>query len=503
VVALGNDRFDMDRIDPDAQSARGLIGKSAPAGTRRPSARQEISRRVAKCAELGYSLAQTGRIRINRGNGAMVTLRRTSVLVLVAAVVAVMGAAPTPAHAATPEAFGATGAARALHISVLGKDATFGVTDGNVGAPLTAVANAAGQLLQPNSVTKVSLSKDNSTASDPTDGKQKCAVPSLPAPLSSLLDTSLACSLAKADIANGLPHAVGTAGVASIDVNANTLLKSITDQLKLGATVQQVKDQLAPVLDAVSKATGNTVNLNDTTSTVTDLLNALTTQQTLTLSLGQSTSDLVTAASSLSSTSTALGGQIKLLPIAALGNKPLATITIGSAKATASYDRATGKATPTIDPALVTVELGAIGGLPGQTIKIAPGQTITLLAGTPLESTITVADGTTSVSGNTAKAVADGVSLQLLKGLSLPTSGSSLQAAATGPGAVVVELAHAEAQVTGTPAVSDQKVNPAAPPAAEVKALAFTGPHDWMPFAGVGLIGAAYGVRRLRRKVTA
>jgi hypothetical protein len=399
---------------------------------------------------------------------------------------------------------------------VLGKDATFGSTDTNVAAPLTAIANAAGQLLQPNSVTRVALSSDNSTASDPTDGKQKCALPSLPSPLSTLLDTSLACSLAKADVTGGLPHAIGSGGVATINVNANSLLKTLgVPDLKLGDTVDQVTSQLQPVLDAVSKATGNQVSL-DASTTIGDLLNALTTQQTLSLSLGQATSELTTATSKLTSGSTALGGEIKLLPVAVLGNKPLVTITIGSAKATAAYDRAKGVSTASFDPALVTVRIANLLNLavPANPLcktdagdivcTISPGQTITLLAGTPLESTITVANGSTEVIGNTAKAVADGVSLQLLKGLSVPTGASSLStAAASGPGAVVVELAHAEAAVSGTPgSTAPPAANPSAPAPAEVKALAFTGASDWLPFAGFGLLGAAWGTRRLRRRVS-
>jgi hypothetical protein len=430
---------------------------------------------------------------------------------MLALAVAVVGAlAAAPAHAAaTPEAFTATGTARALHVSVLGQDATFGVTDGNVGAPLSAIANAAGQLLQPSSISKVSLNSDNSAASDPTSGKEKCALPSLPAPLSTVINTSLACSLAKADITSGAPHAIGTAGVASLSVQADALLKGLLGgtplgSLKLGDTVNQVTSQLKPVLDAVN---ANSPVKLDPTSTVTDLLNALTTQQTLALDLGKSTSDLTTAVSNLSSSSTALGGQIKLLPVAALGGKPLATITIGSAKATALYDRVKGAGTATFDPALVTVELGSIAGLPAQTIKVAPGQTINLLQGTPLESTITVADGHTETSGASAKSVADGVSIQLFKGLSalLPTAGtSSVQTAAATPGAVVVELAHAEAQVTGKPAASTPTpANPAAAAPAEVKALAFTGTSPWLPVGGVAMLVGFWGTRRLRRRINA
>jgi hypothetical protein len=223
-------------------------------------------------------------------------------------------------------------------------------------------------------------------------------------------------------------------------------------------------------------------------------------------------SELTTAAGNTTSLSTARGASIELLPIAALGNTPLARITVGSATASAIYDRAKGVSTASFDPSLVTVELSSILGLPAQTLKVAPGQTLTLFGGTPLESTIVVADGHTDSGANSAKAVADGVSLQLLKGLSAPgasaasaTNGGTVQtAAASSGGAVVLELAHAEAQVNGTPkSVVPPPNSPAAPPAAQVKALAFTGTSPWLPVAGMALIGGAVGMRRLRRRMTA
>ena len=441
----------------------------------------------------------------------MRTLRRIGLLGLAGVVVA--GFAAPAAHADTPEAFSATGTARALHISVLGQDATFGVTDGTVGAPLTALANAAGQLLQPASLSKVALSSDNSTASDPTSGLQKCALPSLPDPLGTILKTDLACSLAKADITKGAPHAIGTAGVASVAVNAQSLLQGLLGNtplgsLKLGDTVKPVTDQLQPVLDAINAQ--SPVQLAST-STITDLLNALTTAQTLSLDLGKSTSDLVTTVANTTSTSTALGGQIKILPIAALNNTPLATITIGSAKTTAAYDRVKGAGTASFDPAIVTVDLAPVLGLPANLthVSVAPGQTITILQGTPLESTITLADGHTTTNGKSASAVADGVSIQLFKGLSslLPSAAgsNSVRTAAADPSAaVVVELAHAESAVTGTPAVpGPTAANPAAPTPPEVKALAFTGTSPWLPVAGVALLAGFWGTRRLRRRITA
>jgi hypothetical protein len=442
----------------------------------------------------------------------MRTLRRIGLLGL-AGVVITAFAAPV-AHADTPEAFTATGTARALHISVLGQDATFGVTDGTVGAPLTAVANAAGQLLQPATLSKVALSSDNSTAADPTNGQQRCAVPTLPAPLGSLLDLSVACSLAKADITKGLPNALSTAGVANVNVNAQSLLNGVLGNtplgtLQLGNTVNQVTSALQPVLNAISSATSQTPVQLDPSTTITDLLNSLTTQQTLALSLGNSTSTLGTVASNLTSTATALGGEIKVLPIAALNNTPLADIKVGSSKTSAVYDRVKGAGTASFDPALVTVDLAPVLGLPSTLthLSVAPGQTITIFQGTPLESTITVADGHTTTDGKSASAVADGVSVQLFKGLSalLPTTGTSnLSTAAAGPSAaVVVELAHSESAVTGNPATVGTPANPAPPAPAEVKALAFTGTSPWLPVGGIVLLGGFWGTRRLRRRITA
>jgi len=458
----------------------------------------------------------------------MRTLRRIGMLGM-AGVVITAFAAPAANAADTPETFSATGTARALHVSVLGQDATFGVTSGTVGAPLTAVANGVGQLL-PTLVapSKVALNSDSSTASDPTNGQQRCALPTLPAPLSTILNVSVACSLAKADITKSLPNATSTAGVATATVNAQNLLNGLlantpVGSLQLGDTVNKVTSTLDPVFQAISDATSQTPVHLDQKSTVDDLLNSLTTQQTLAMSLGNSTANLTTVGNTLTSASQALGGEIKILPIAALNNTPLATIDVGGSKTTAVFDRAKGAGTASFDASVVTVHLSNILGLQLPDIAVpqaginchttstdivctvAPGQNLTILQGTPLESTITVADGHTTSDGKSASAVADGVSVQLFKGLSslLPTSATGLHtAAATPSAAVVVELAHSESAVTGNPAVTTPP-NPAAPAAPQVKALAFTGTSPWLSVGGVALLAGFWGTRRLRRRITA
>jgi len=455
----------------------------------------------------------------------MRTLRRIGMLGLAGAVITAF-AAPA-AHADSPETFNATGAARALHISVLGTDATFGDTNGTIGAPLTAAANAAGQLLSPASLSKVALSSDNSAASDPTTGQQKCAPAVLPDALTSIVKADLACSLATANITKGLPNATGTGGVASVGVNAQTVLSGLLGDTTLSqvtGAVDTVQKALDPVLQKIADATSQTPLKIDPQTKLSDLLNALTTQQTLALDLGKATSNLTSVAANVTSTSTAAGGTIKLLPIAALNNTPLATVTIGSSKTSAVYDRVKGAGSASFDAALVTVRIANVLGLQLPAIQvpqagldchtdsgdivctIAPGQSLTILQGTPLESTITVADGQTTTSGKSASAVADGVSVQLFKGLAsvLPTTGaSSLHTAAASPSAaVVVELAHSESAVSGAPATANP-ANPNVPNPPQVKALAFTGSSPWLPVGGVVLLAGFWGTRRLRRRIAA
>src|SRR5256885_1255786 len=108
--------------------------------------------------------------------------------------------------------------------------------------------------------------------------------------------TAFAAPAAHADTpetfsATGLPNATSTAGVATVNVNAQNLLNGLlantpVGSLQLGSTVQQVTDQLTPVFDAIKQATGQTPVQLDPKTTIDELLNSLTNQQTLSLSLG-------------------------------------------------------------------------------------------------------------------------------------------------------------------------------------------------------------------------
>ena len=338
-----------------------------------------------------------------------------------------------PAGAATPatghpEVFAASANATALQLKLAGQTLTSGISDVNGGSSLNVVAHAVGQLA-PAAVTaeqKVSLTGTNQSQQKP----QECGtppLPQLPAPFPQLT-ADLACSTVSATTADGLPNADALGKVAAIDLNAQALFTQVLQPIE--TPIQQILGALPAQLDPA-------------TATVSDLLQRLQNTRTLGIRIGDSTSSLTTTASQVVSTASAAGGVVTIL---GLDGNPLATITVGSAQTKAVYDRATGTATPTFDPALVTVSINPpqASGLPSQTLKVAPGQNLTILNGTPLQSTITVAGGSVAKNADgSVTATSSGVELNLLQGLG-----------ASGPtaydGGVDLALAKTRSSIGGT-----------------------------------------------------
>ena len=181
----------------------------------------------------------------------------------------------------------------------------------------------------------------------------------------------------------------------------------------------------------------------------------------------------------MTATATAAGAQIDLLPGLAAGGAPLLSIIVGQAKSVSTFDRGTAKSTPTFDAAVARVHLGLpLLGAAGLDIPIQLNAPLTLLAGTPLETTISLGAGRTVTDPATGSVAsyADGVSVQLLKGLN---------------GGIDLELAHAETGAGGqTRLVSQQEV------VQQVPALPKTGNDAWLPMTGAALLLAAVTIRR-------
>lgn len=392
----------------------------------------------------------------------------------------VLGGTPAKAvEGAQPEVFLGSAAGTALRINALGQDATIGGSKAAMDSTLKATASGIG------SITALATNKSAVTGmgqTDPASG-ERCLTPSLPV---TAVSVGLACTRSATELVAGVPKASSLGYITGLNVSANNVLTTLPIDLNDNAVVSILEG----VFGTLPAAT------HTVTDTIGQVLDKLVETQTLSAKIGPSTSEVSGTVATVTSVSEAKAGQIDILPTGALDGGPLLSIIVGSAKATATYDRVSGKSTPTVDPSVVTVKLGKTPLLPaGKTVTVAPGASECFLddvvlpvLGAPLASCITVADGKTSESIDPAtgkkvvSAVADGVKLELLKGLN---------------GGIVLELAHAEASVAGSPAVTPP-VNPEAPLlSAPPSELPRTGGLPLLPLVGTSLMGLAAFARRL------
>jgi LPXTG-motif cell wall-anchored protein len=386
--------------------------------------------------------------------------------------------------------FVASASARGLNISLLGNNITVGSSGALIDSTPKAQAQGAGVLLVGGTIANALVTGPNQTQQPP----EACV---LNLPLAGLLSLATACGEAAATTANGLPQAVAAGSVASIDIGLS-LLDPLINQLTLllDQTIASVVDPLLGLLGGLLNPLLGALNLDINTSLVSDLLDGLRrATSVLTISLGPSTSSATSSAQKVTGEGIADGAIVDVLPGLSPLGAPLLRILVGAARATVDITRpaanqnsaATAVATPSFQASVATVQLGLpiLGNI--SEIPISLGQPLTLLAGTPLESTISAGAGSTSDGPNGTKvAVADGVSLQLLKGLS---------------GGIGLELAHAEASGGGASAVFtvQQRLTPvpADVPQAQQPILPKTGGQEpWLPLMGAILMLAALVTRR-------
>ena len=398
----------------------------------------------------------------------MATIRRLAGLAGALTLAGALVAPPATAQTARPETYIGSAAGRGLDLKVLSlPKVTLGVSTAKVTSLLSAVGEGAGSLGLLDTTQKAEVTSPGSSTLP-----ARCAVP---LPVAGILNVGLACGSASASIAGNNPVGTAEGSVAGIDLNGQALLDSV------GPITETVTDTVATALDPVCGLVALTCGV---TQTVGDVLTSVLETKTLELTAGKSTSSVTTDNGKVTATATSTGAEIKLLPLPVVGgvvnNEPLATIVVGTAKATAVYDRVAGTSVPTVDPSLVTVKINSVLattlGIPSE-VSVPIGQTFVVpgTKGTPLETEIVVAAGRTVTNPDgTIGAIADAVKVHALKGVS---------------GGVLLALASAEAGVGGTVAV-------AAPiPAVELPRTGGTTP--WLPLAGVGVLGLAVLVRRV------
>jgi hypothetical protein len=397
----------------------------------------------------------------------MATIRRLAGLAGALTLAGALVAPPATAQAARPETYIGSAAGRALDLTVLSlPKVTLGVSSAKVTSLLTAVGEGVGSLGLVGTLQKAEVANTGSSTLP-----ENCAVP---LPIAGILNVGLACGSASASILDNNPVATGEGSVAAVDLNGQTLLDTV------GPITETVSDTVATALDPVCGLVALSCGVTDT---VGDVLTSVLETKTLEVSAGRSISSVTSDNGKITATASSTGAEIKLLPLPVVGgvvnDEPLATIVVGTARATAVYDRAVGSSTPTVDPALVTVKLNSVLastlGIPAE-VTVPVGQSLVVpgTEGTPLETEIVVAAGRTATNPDgTVSAFADAVKVHALKGVS---------------GGILLALASAEAGVGGTLA--------AAAPVPAV-GLPRTGGTPWMPLAGAGVLGLAVLVRRV------
>lgn len=329
---------------------------------------------------------------------------------------------------------------------------------------------------------------------------QSCGggVPAFPAPFSGLVSGSVSCGAASAQgfsAHDGTSTSSASAADLGIDL-APLLSQVVTAGSPLESGLKGLVGTLPPL-----PAAGQSVS-----SIISSLSSAATSSQSISIAIGPSSSVSRLDGASYTTTAEAKGSVITLMPGAGPGGAPLARIVVGGASATAT---AGGRKPQASDlPALVTVEVDTAATGP-KSYSVVPGQSLTILAGTPLQSTIKVGSGSVSTAPSGAEtASAEGVEVDLAEGV-----GATPATAYNGG----LELRLAAASATSkapAPVLAASRVKKKAParqPLASSPVPNATTPHTGLPWAGAapllaggaltgtGLLSWPWLKRRLRR----
>lgn len=422
-------------------------------------------------------------------------MRRTfAVFTLIAALLAMaIPAGAKPVQEAHVD-YALSGEARSLELAIGDQGVSLGVALARADSTPSAVGVGAGQctLLGPAADPDELPCTEETTMKSrfpgtPGNDTPRCAG-SLPEPLAAIVDLKAACGASRSGILKNTPFTRSTGKVGQVEVTLP--VGAALGNLPVNPLVEDLTETLSPILDKTPAI------VRDAVDNVVGLITGLAETEALAIKLGNSTSSVSSKKGVITVDSASAGALIGLVGIPearvdgtaiSASSDPLTNgliiIEVGTAQATASLDEATARATGAASAAIVTVKVRDITKPEPSyvTIPVAPGQTVTVLQGTPAESTIVAADSTVEENGSEAAAAADAVRLHLLKGVN---------------GGVSLALARATAAVKGT------AVKPAAPIKKAPEPLPVTGGTD-MIFPALVLILGAGVVMAVRRKVGA
>ena len=353
-------------------------------------------------------------------------MRRAISILAVATIVGALSGVGAPAASQDASAYALSGDARAAEVAIAGQGVTLGVAISRADSKPSAEGLGAGQcsLLgdapEPSKVTcEGSTTEQSSSPGDEGDDGATCAAPSLPDPLGTIIPIATACGSSGSTIAKGIPTTLNDGKVAEAAVNL--------DLSGLSGELQGVKEQ---VVDALQEITGQAPEPIRTA--LTQVLDVVDVGQAGKVQVGVASSNIGAVDTGIQVVSTAAKARIGVLGIPEIdddGNplpgtadattNGLLIIEIGQSTASVTIDTKKASAEAAADPAIVRIKVRDITQVkPTYTeIPVAPGQSQTVLEGTPLESTITAASSEIANEGTKAAASSAAVRLDLLKGV--------------------------------------------------------------------------------------
>jgi hypothetical protein len=353
-------------------------------------------------------------------------VKRAISILAVATIAAALSGTGTPAASQNASAYALSGDARAAELAIGGQGVTLGAAISRADSKPSAEGLAAGQcsLLgdapEPSKVTcEESTTETSSSPGEGGEAGATCAAPSLPDPLGTVIVLATACGSSSSTIAKGVPTTLNEGKVAEAAVEL--------DLSGLSGELQGVKEQ---VVDALQDLTGQAPEPIRTA--LDQILNVVDVGQAGKVQIGVATSNIGAVPNGIEVVSTAAKARIGVLGIPELdddGNpvpgsanattNGILIVEIGQSTASVTVDTEKATAEAAADPAIVRIKVRDITQLkPTYTeIPVAPGQSQTVLEGTPLESTITAANSEISNEGTKAAASSAAVRLDLIKGV--------------------------------------------------------------------------------------
>jgi hypothetical protein len=505
----------------------------------------------------------------------MARIRRLAAVVGVAALAGSFVGGPARADSA--EVFQGKATGTALDLAILGNEVTLGSSSAEADSAGNAEAKGAGVLLPGvvGSTEKVATASNGSTDDQPRSCAETLSIEG-----SDALNIGLACSSAKA-VSGPAPSATGQGSVVDAGVDATAVINKLIEVAETVEDASGGEVDLSAAKDGISQLGGTVAGLVEpvceaaeaagaqaeevvcsATTTVQDLVTSVLKTKTLEVGVGTTTSSVDTTDASVTSQAAASGAVVKLLPLPQVNGlpstEPVVTITVGKAKASATYDRGKGVATGEADPAIVHIKFNTVltdmladkldsdlpAGLSLKNIVLTPqslldieeqlgsgvtgviepcedGRAVCILPGSPLESKIWLASSkVTTNDDGTVVATADAVRMELATGQefeelldTVNEAGSLAELDLEGPG-VRLALASVEAGVGGRPAQDDEDPTPTTQPPDELDRtsdddgdpersrtlppaeLPRTGGTPWVPLVGATALALAVIARR-------